>query len=65
MNLIKKFYLILLISFSVNPSVFSQNLTKEIDSAILTVFKDNVGRGGAFMVAKGGRVIYNKALRPI
>lgn len=61
MILIKKIILILLLSFSVNSLVKSQNLTKKIDSAILSVFKDNVGPGGSFMVAKGGKVVYDKA----
>ena len=61
MKLVKKIILILLISSTLNPSVFSQNLTKKIDSLILKVIKDNNGPGGAFMVAKGGKVIYDKA----
>ena len=35
MKLVKKIILILLISSTLNPSVFSQNLTKKIDSLIL------------------------------
>lgn len=56
-------FFLLLILFISNPlsSVFAQSLATKIDSAILTEFKDKIGPGGVFMVAKNGKVIYQKA----
>ena len=64
MKLLKKInFFILLILVISNPlnSVFAQSLAKKIDNAILTEFKDKIGPGGVFMVAKNGEVIYQKA----
>lgn len=39
----------------------AQNLESKIDSLLLNVFKDKNGPGGAFLVAKEGKIIYEKA----
>lgn len=39
----------------------AQNLDKKIDSLLSNVFADKNGPGGAFMVAKAGKPIYQKA----
>ncbi|SOD12880.1 serine hydrolase domain-containing protein [Pedobacter xixiisoli] len=41
--------------------VFAQNLDKKIDSLLSNVFTDTNGPGGAFMVSKAGKSIYQKA----
>lgn len=64
MKIVKQRNLILLlILFIGNPlsSAFGQKIAKRIDSLILKEFKDNAGPGGVFMVAKQGKVIYQKA----
>ncbi|ULQ55849.1 beta-lactamase family protein [Flavihumibacter rivuli] len=55
-----QFLLLLFITVLAN-SVYAQNLAKDIDSVILNVLKDKNGPGGAFMVAKNGKPIYEKA----
>lgn len=62
MKLIKQLLSMLLISFSVNSSVFSQDLAKKIDSAIFSIFTDTTGPGGSFIVARNGKVIYDRAI---
>ncbi|MFD2287854.1 serine hydrolase [Pedobacter petrophilus] len=42
-------------------NLFAQNLETKIDSAIKTVFNDPTGPGVVFMVAKKGKIIYQKA----
>lgn len=56
------FFLIVLMSIS-NPinTVYSQNLNAKIDSLLLDVFKDKSGPGGEFLVAKDGKIIYQKS----
>lgn len=64
MNHLKQINLFLLLIFFIsNPlnSVFAQSLTDKIDKMILTEFKDKMGPGGVFMVAKNGKIIYQKA----
>jgi len=39
----------------------SQTLETQIDSVLVTVFKDNIEPGGVFLVAKDGKPIYRKA----
>jgi len=53
--------LFVLFLFGTSEAAFSQNLEVKIDSLILNVLKDKAGPGGAFMVAKNGKPIYNKA----
>ncbi|MFN0291583.1 serine hydrolase domain-containing protein [Pedobacter helvus] len=62
MKLIKQLASMLLISFGVNSSVFSQDLARKIDSAIFSVFTDTTGPGGSFLVARNGKVIYDRAI---
>jgi CubicO group peptidase (beta-lactamase class C family) len=54
---------LLLFFFMASPSTkgFAQNLRKSIDKLVLAEFKDQNGPGGVFMVAKGGKPIYQKA----
>lgn len=57
------FRVILLLLFILHINgVFSQNLSKEIDSLIIDEIKDEYGPGGVFMVAKNGKIIYEKAI---
>ena len=42
-------------------SAYAQNLEAKTDSLLLNVFKDKNGPGGVFMIAKGGKPIYQKA----
>ncbi|MEJ5994664.1 serine hydrolase domain-containing protein [Pedobacter sp. Du54] len=54
----------LLIAFGVtilSLSAYAQNLEAKTDSLLLNVFKDKNGPGGVFMIAKGGKPIYQKA----
>jgi CubicO group peptidase (beta-lactamase class C family) len=54
----------LLIAFSIallSLSAYAQNLEQKVDSLLLNIFKDKSGPGGVFMIAKGGRSIYQKA----
>lgn len=46
-----------------NPTnkAFAQKLNKKIDSLIQKEFKDKIGPGGVFMVAKNGKPIYQKS----
>ena len=62
MKLIKQLASMLLISFGVNSSVYSQDLARKIDSAIFSVFTDTTGPGGSFLVARNGKVIYDRAI---
>ncbi len=41
--------------------VFAQTFKTKINSLIITEFKDKNGPGGVFMVAKNGKIIYQKA----
>lgn len=52
--------LTLLINLNFNP-VFAQSLATKIDTLVLREFKDKNGPGGVFMVAKNGKVVYQKA----
>jgi CubicO group peptidase (beta-lactamase class C family) len=61
---LKRLSLILfLIIFLGNQSHKSQaqSLENKVDSLVQTVFKDNTGPGGVFLIAKGGKPIYKKA----
>ncbi len=56
------FILLLLFFFGSPPnSVFAQSLATKIDKLILTELKDTNGPGAVFMVAKNGKIIYQKA----
>lgn len=64
MKLLKKinsFLLLVIFSSTLTNSVLAQNLATKIDNAILKEFTDKAGPGGVFMVAKNGKVIYQKA----
>lgn len=64
MKLLKKitsFFLLIITISTLTNSAFAQSLAKKIDNAILKEFNDKKGPGGAFMVAKNGKVIYQKA----
>lgn len=64
MKLLKKYspFLLLIVFTSIlASSVLAQSLETEIDNAILTEFKDKIGPGGVFMVAKNGNVVYQRA----
>lgn len=50
----------IIIGNSIN-SVYSQNIESKIDSLLLNVFKDKNGPGGDFLVAKDGKIIYQKS----
>ncbi|WP_443944106.1 serine hydrolase domain-containing protein [Pedobacter sp. AW1-32] len=47
---------------SINQTVFAQTFENRVDSIIAAEFKDLNGPGGVFMVAKGDKVIYQKAV---
>lgn len=64
MNLQKRFkhtvfFFVVLTVLANNLS--AQSIDKKIDSLVLTALEDKNGPGGAFMVAKKGKVIYQKA----
>ena len=64
MELFKKTQLLILITLLISlnfNAVLAQSLDTKIDTLILREFKDKNGPGGAFMVAKNGKVIYQKA----
>lgn len=46
-----------------NPlnSISAQNIESKIDSLLVNVFKDKNGPGGEFLVAKAGKIIYQKS----
>lgn len=56
----KKTILGLLLLFT-QSITFAQQLEGKIDSLLLNLFKDKDGPGGAFMIAKAGKPIYQKA----
>jgi CubicO group peptidase (beta-lactamase class C family) len=62
-NLKKINYSLLLFLFIcvLTNNAFAQNFAKNVDKLILNEFKDKNGPGGVFMVAKGGKIIYEKA----
>lgn len=45
----------------IQTATFAQQLETKIDNLLSTVFKDKDGPGGAFLIAKGGQPIYQKA----
>jgi CubicO group peptidase (beta-lactamase class C family) len=60
----KKIHLLLLLFIIIkNPLylVYGQNLESKIDSLLVNVFNDNNGPGAEFLVAKDGKIIYQKA----
>lgn len=60
-NKINSQLLLILFAFFLSNCIIAQSLEKDIDSIILKVFKDENGPGGAFLVAKNGKPIYEKA----
>nr|WP_294937947.1 serine hydrolase domain-containing protein [uncultured Flavobacterium sp.] len=61
---IRQNFLLLLLFITIgSPAqlLSAQNLETKIDSVLLTVFKDNKGPGGVFLVAQKGKPIYQKA----
>ncbi|MCD0466062.1 serine hydrolase [Flavobacterium sp. ENC] len=52
---------VLLFIFGISDAVSAQSLEVRIDSLILKNFSDKNGPGGAFMVARQGNIIYQKA----
>lgn len=64
MTRLKSIYALWLLFITIsNPLniVVAQSLETRIDSTILTVFNDANGPGGVFMVAKKGKIVYQKA----
>lgn len=63
LNFKQTFTLLFLLLSITQPfrTVSAQNLEAKIDSAILTVFKDQEGPGAVFMVAQQGKIVYHKA----
>lgn len=60
----RKIFLFILLSVIICSSlnaVFAQELETKIDALITKEFKDKEGSGGAFLVAKNGKPIYQKA----
>jgi CubicO group peptidase (beta-lactamase class C family) len=65
MRLIDKaaFILLLILFYCCSQSTAAaQGLAAKADHAILTAYKDKTGPGGVFMVAKNGKMIYQKAI---
>jgi CubicO group peptidase (beta-lactamase class C family) len=58
---IKALVLLCMITFYQPNITSAQSFEAKIDSLIQTEFKDKNGPGGVFMVAKNGKVIYQKA----
>lgn len=58
-NLNRQILLLLVITLTTNS--FAQSPSKNIDKIILNEFKDKNGPGGVFMVAKNGKIVYEKA----
>jgi CubicO group peptidase (beta-lactamase class C family) len=57
----KALFLFWIVCFNSQNIVSAQSFETKIDSLIQTGFKDKNGPGGVFMVAKNGKVIYQKA----
>lgn len=53
--------MILAIAFRPLSPVKAQTFEQKVDSLLLNVFKDRNGPGGVFLIAKGGKLIYQKA----
>ncbi len=61
---IKSIYFLLIVFIIIGNSlnsVYSQNIKNKIDSLLVNVFKDKNGPGGEFLVAKSGKIIYQKS----
>lgn len=59
---LKKVSFALVLFTTVSVVAQAQNIGSKIDSLLLTIFKDENGPGGVFMVAKNGKPIYQKAV---
>ncbi len=53
--------LLILFGAFLSNYICAQSLEKDIDSIILNAFKDKNGPGGAFLIAKNGKPVYEKA----
>lgn len=53
--------LLLLLIITLTTNSFAQSFAKNIDKVILNEFKDKNGPGGVFMVAKNGKIVYERA----
>lgn len=57
----KKLFLLTLVLLLQLSLAYSQNFEHKVDRLLLNLFKDQNGPGGAVMIAKGGKPIYQKA----
>ncbi len=57
----KKLLILVLCITALSTLAYAQNLEYKVDSLLLNLFKDKNGPGGVFMIAKGGKPIYQKA----